>query len=497
MTSKQKRVSADSSIDRVETTSGCFEGTNEFSDDDVDDGVSGTAEFGFSDVFHLDYLQLHPAHHDASGFGYAPVTMHMSSTPQSFADSFAEDERLISNPLAVSNVTISLKDGRLLVDSEDCIFSIPLSFTKVGISVCLDNKSLVALVPAVDWDDASSRNGSGNSNSWESSDGLSGWLLVCPRDHLRGFQELLGRHGCIQTSLEDIYILDASVRSIEGGHSTVLFGRRVGAPRSLVVAKALTAGTDCETIRKEVDMLLAAQGHPGIIQLQAVFTDSEKYPLKSRGLSERWFLILDAYPRGDLYDQIALASSMMSEELCLVAMHSLLSILCHLKDRCVFHRDIKPENLLVRDNFPWDGLVLTDFGIATRADDVVALSSTEGSLGYSAPEMIRGESIGCQGDAFGAGVVMYFMVSRSTPFYSPCAGRCRELTELCEVNVDYGCFQRITENCLQLMLSLLTKNPAERLTPHSAMMYPCMREAQHRLGSLQAQRPANLRLQSG
>jgi serine/threonine protein kinase len=84
--------------------------------------------------------------------------------------------------------------------------------------------------------------------------------------------------------------------------------------------------------------------------------------------------------------------------------------------RGLIHRDIKPANVLLGAG---DHAYLTDFGLTKRLGASTGLSRSGqwvGTLGYVAPEQIRGEPIDARADVYALGCVLFHALTGQAPY---------------------------------------------------------------------------------
>ena len=120
---------------------------------------------------------------------------------------------------------------------------------------------------------------------------------------------------------------------------------------------------------------------------------------------------------GELFDLIDSDRGRITERLAKPILKQIVSALAFMHQNGIANRDIKLENVIVDQNFD---LKMADFGFAKileGPDKSGVLNTRLGTPGYMAPEIL--DRIGYSGektDTFALGVILFSMVTLTTPF---------------------------------------------------------------------------------
>ncbi|XP_053127522.1 SNF-related serine/threonine-protein kinase-like [Hemicordylus capensis] len=232
----------------------------------------------------------------------------------------------------------------------------------------------------------------------------------------------------------------------------VFTGERVAVK---VIDKSKLDGGAATQLLQEVRCMKLVQ-HPNVVRLYEVIDTHSKL-----------YLILELGDGGDMFDHIMRHEGGLAEG---QAKHYFAQIV-HAISYChrlhVVHRDLKPENVVF---FQEQGVVkLTDFGFSNCFQPGTMLTTSCGSLAYSAPEILLGDEYEAPAvDVWSLGVILYMLVCGQPPFQE--ANDSETLTMILDCR--YLIPPRVSSQCADLISRMLQRNPRERASLEQIEVHP-------------------------
>ncbi len=195
-----------------------------------------------------------------------------------------------------------------------------------------------------------------------------------------------------------------------GGVGLVYLARQADPPRDVVVKVLAPHWADDPEALKRFDReakRLRGLNHPNIVEMLGFGHDGD-----------RAYLVME-YLQGELLsDHVARKRRLTLEEFVPIAAQILKGI-GHAHSRELMVRDVKPANVMLcerkgRANF----VKILDFGLAKllRGEQAITEEHVMGTVGYLAPEAIKGEPIDLRVDVYAIGVLFYYMLAGRLPF---------------------------------------------------------------------------------
>ncbi|KAF5303916.1 hypothetical protein FQA39_LY01701 [Lamprigera yunnana] len=202
--------------------------------------------------------------------------------------------------------------------------------------------------------------------------------------------------------------------------------------------------------------------HPNVVRLYEVIDTATKL-----------YLILELGDGGDLYDYIMRHDAGLSEQVARDYFRQIVKAISYCHRLHVVHRDLKPENVVFFEKL---GVVkLTDFGFSNKFFPGQKLETSCGSLAYSAPEILLGDSYDAPAvDVWSLGVILYMLVCGQAPFQE--ANDSETLTMI--MDCKYSVPTHVSKDCRNLIARMLVRDPEKRATLAQIAAHPWL--AQHK-----------------
>ncbi|HZZ39969.1 MAG TPA: protein kinase [Acidobacteriaceae bacterium] len=207
----------------------------------------------------------------------------------------------------------------------------------------------------------------------------------------------------------------------EGGMGVVYRARDLQLERQValkVLPPEFAGDPERRTLLEREARLLASLNHPNIAQI---------YGLHTSGTAQA--LVMELVEGPTLAEFLAGGVPTLENSLSIAI--QIVQALTAAHDQGIVHRDLKPQNIKLT---PGGRVKVLDFGLARRqpgagalmGDSTTLSNATKdgiilGTVGYMAPEQVRGENVDTRADIFSFGCVLYEVVTGKRAFARPSA----------------------------------------------------------------------------
>ncbi|KAK8791025.1 hypothetical protein WA158_005656 [Blastocystis sp. Blastoise] len=230
-----------------------------------------------------------------------------------------------------------------------------------------------------------------------------------------------------------------------------------------VIIKRGMSEDDQTSLFREVSIMNRLRNHPNVIQLKGFYQDNDFF-----------YIVQELAEGGELFDAI-INKNYYSEREAQRVVRSLVYTIAYCHDRGIVHRDLKPENILLVSKHDDLSIKIADFGFARESRATNSLTTSCGTPGYLAPEILRGLAYGTPVDMWSIGVITYILLCGYPPFPTDNDATLYRRTMRGEYSFSTTEWENVSQDAKDFVKALLVVDPEHRATAKQACAMRWMR----------------------
>ncbi|KAK0414999.1 hypothetical protein QR680_011724 [Steinernema hermaphroditum] len=250
-----------------------------------------------------------------------------------------------------------------------------------------------------------------------------------------------------------------------------LFGRLLGRGTFSEVHRVKCRVTSAKFALKEVDKHQMQGRLSYFVENEIQILHTVKHPnicnlIEAYQCDISYLMLFELGENGDLFEMLTKVG-LIGEPGVAHIIYQLTNALAYLHNKNIVHRDLKPENVLLSFDYT---IKLTDFGLACLVEG--PLYRICGTPTYVAPEVLLQKGYGVQIDMWSAGVILYTLLCGYAPFRSRDREVLYRLIKRGSVAFDLPEWRKVSYEAREVVKSMLTMNPGERLRAEQVIETP-------------------------
>ncbi|KAL5011938.1 hypothetical protein ScPMuIL_010489 [Solemya velum] len=258
-------------------------------------------------------------------------------------------------------------------------------------------------------------------------------------------------------SIEDYQVLNLLGK---GGFACVYRARSNKTGQDVAIKmidkKLMMAAGMVTRVRKEVEIHSRLK-HPSILELYNYFEDSNYV-----------YLVLEICHNGELNRYLRANCKVLTEEEACHFMKQIVEGMLYLHSYGILHRDLTLANLLLKGD---SNIKIADFGLATQLNMPDEKHYTMcGTPNYISPEVASKSAHGLEADVWSLGCMLYTFLVGHPPFDTNAV----KSTLNRVISAEYNLPSHLSGEAIDLIKSLLKKNPKERILLPDILQHPFM-----------------------